>query len=225
MSDAEPKAAERSPWNSLEIAKLTVGVATPVMLFLVGQQITSASAEQSRAETRAAQAHAEESAAYSKVVEKRVEMWDKMAVPLNDIYAYMLQVGHWKSLSEADIIARKRQTDAIVHANRPFFSDEFFNAYTAFMKSVFEMYGGIGEDAKLRTSADLQLKGNPARFTGEDNRAAIHTGYYDLLDVVARELNLKIVRPELPKVRTARSRGDRIEIPSDGFDVAPSSGE
>jgi hypothetical protein len=188
-------------WNSLEIAKLAVGVLTPVMIFVLGFQVTEAARKQSRDEAKSAQLRAEQSVQFTRLIDKRVQLWERMAVPLNDVYAYMLQVGHWKDLNEADLIARKRQIDALVYANRPFFSDKFFNAYNAFMGSVFATYGAIGEDAALRTSIELQLRGKEARFTGEDNRAEIHKAYYDLLEVVADELNLKIERPPVPPSR------------------------
>ena len=205
MPNQQLDSRPRSPWNSLEVAKLAVGVLTPMSIALVSLSFTRDSNERTQAEAKAARDLAQQSAAYSRVVDKRVALWDKMAVPLNDIYAYMLQVGHWKTLNERDIIARKRQVDAILYANRPFFSQDFVDAYDAYMKNVFEIYGGVGQDARLRTSVELQLGGDKSRFTGEDNRDGIHNAYYGLLDVVAEELNLKIERPGVPK----RSGGGR----------------
>ena len=220
MPDEPSALPEKSPWNSLEIAKIVVGVLTPITIAVLGYQLAESGRQQSAMEASYARERAEQSAAYDKVVNKRAELWDRMAVPLNDIYVYMLQVGHWKELTEKDIVARKRQTDAVVYANRPYFSDELFNAYNEYMESAFATYGTIGEDARLRTNAQLQLGGNEARFTGEDNRAAIHDAYYDLLDVVAHELNLKIERPNLPKARNeAEARG--IPIPESELNRAP----
>jgi hypothetical protein len=118
---ADPDATAAKPlWNSLEVTKVVIAALTPFTLLILGQQFTAASQERSVNEARA-----------SKVVEKRVQLWDRLAMPLNDIYAYMMQVGQWKELNERDIIAPKRQADAIIHANRPFFSDEFYGATTA----------------------------------------------------------------------------------------------
>ena len=219
-----PPAQEKSPWNSLEIARLVVGALTPIMIFLLGLQVSEAARQQSLDEAKSAQLRSEQSAQFAKLVDKRVALWDKMAVPLNDIYAYMLQVGHWKELTEQDIVARKRLADAVVYANRPFFSDPFIDSYNEYMESVFATYGEVGQDARLRTNVELQLGGNEARFTGEDNRADIHDAYYNLLSVVANELNLEIARPPVPRARDGRAQNGII-IPDNNFNTAPTRGE
>lgn len=144
---------------------------------------------------------------FAALVEKRVALWDRLAFPLNDIYVYFLFVGHWKELSERDIVAAKRSTDRIVFAYRPFFSAQFFNAYTTFMDEAFLPYrGGHGSDAKLRAVniRPLDHKAETERFTDEDNGAAIHKAYYALLMVAADEFDLMIdlpVAPETPKTK------------------------
>ena len=215
MPDKSSESAEKSPWNSLEIAKLVVGVLTPIMIALLGWMLTVEGRVQAENSAATARMQAIEAAAYDKVVEKRAQLWDRMAVPLNDIYAYMLQVGHWKDLTDRDIVARKRQTDAVVYANRPYFSDQFFTAYNEYMDSVFATYGEVGKDARLRTNIEFQITGDEARFTGEDNRAAVHEAYYDLLEIVADELNLKIQRPKLPPTRFRAGLGT-VEV--EGFE-------
>ena len=46
----------------------------------------------------------------SEIAAKRVELWDRIAIPRNDIYTYMLFVGHWKDLTAADALARAYST-------------------------------------------------------------------------------------------------------------------
>src|SRR5262245_50752516 len=105
------QASVKSPWNSLELSKLVVGALTPALIFWYGQQVIS---EREKA--------AEASEKYTQVVKKRVELWDKLAGHLNDIYCYFLYVGHWKALAQPDIVSKKRELDKLVYANRPFFS-------------------------------------------------------------------------------------------------------
>ena len=191
----------------LGVILLIIGLLTPIAIALLGYWLDSRARTETEKQTASIQEQARETADYEKVVDKRAQLWDKIALPLNDIYAYMLQVGHWKELTPAELIARKRTTDAIVYADRPYFSDQFFKAYNGFMDSVFATYGAVGRDAKVRTSLALQLKGDPARFTNEDNRAQIHASYYNLLDVVASELNLKIARPPVPRSQSQTAGG------------------
>lgn len=202
MPEDLPQLSGKPLWNSLEVAKIAVAALTPLMLLFLGHQFSENSRRQTLEASRTAQVRSEQSAQFAKLVEKRLELWDKLAIPLNDTYVYLVQVGHWKQLSERDVISRKRQTDALIYANRPFFSDRFFNAYNGFIDTAFEPYQGIGEDAKLRTSAELQGGGSKSRFTGEDNREAIHNAYFQMLSIVAQELNLNIQKPPLPKSET-----------------------
>jgi hypothetical protein len=195
-SESKP---DKPVWNSLEWAKISVGVLTPAVILIFGHQLTS-----SREETSA------ETAKYVQVVKKRVELWDKSANSLNDVYCYFLYVGPWKSLSPVDIINRKRELDRIVYANRPFFSDRFFRHYQAFMDSAYEPYRGWGKDAALRTRAirpkDEQLEATS--FTGKDNSEEIHQRYFELLKVAASELNIEIPEAGAKVPKTPQSKKD-----------------
>ncbi|MGF1457289.1 MAG: hypothetical protein ACFB6R_18165 [Alphaproteobacteria bacterium] len=148
---------------------------------------------------------------FSELVVKRVELWDKLAFPLNDIYAYFLFVGNWKETGEREVIAAKRITDRIVHAYRPFFSQRFYDAYTAFMAESFSMFGKHGTDAKLRTQnirpEDQQIAAD--RFTGEDNAAGIHAAYFALLTIAAEDFDIVLttpIAPETPRPEQLRDK-------------------
>lgn len=138
---------------------------------------------------------------FSELVTKRVTLWDKLAFPLNDLYAYFLFVGNWKELTERDVIAAKRETDKIVHAYRPFFSQKFYDAYCAFMAEAFSMFGKRNADAKLRTRSirpqDEAVE--PNRFTDEDNSGRIHAAYFALLTVAAEEFDIQLTTPIAPE--------------------------
>ncbi|MET0279673.1 MAG: hypothetical protein ABW278_00925 [Steroidobacteraceae bacterium] len=88
-----------------------------------------------------------------KLVEKRIEVWDRLGPPVNDIYCYCLRVGTWKAHSPHAIVAKKRRADKLAYLSRPYFSDEFFADYTAFMDSCFQTFQDHGTDARIRTEA------------------------------------------------------------------------
>lgn len=197
-TDEASEGFKKPVWNSLEIAKLVVGALTPILIFVYGQKFTS---EREKA--------AEAVEQYAQVIKKRVELWDKLAIGLNDIYCYYLYVGHWKSLSPNDIVSRKRDLDKIVFANRPFFSDKFFEHYQAFMGATFRTFGGWGKDAALRTH-QIRPKDeglDVSSFTDEDNSKQIHERYFALLKFAATELNIHIPEagsgtpPKTPQTR------------------------
>lgn len=122
---------------------------------------------------------------------------------------------HGKKLKAADIIARKRVIDTVIYANRPYFLNDFLRVHDAFVRNVFCMYGGgTGEDAPLRTAAAIQFREtNDARFTGEDNRKAIHESYYSLLNVVATELGLENIGVPQAAEKPRADRGPATDEP------------
>src|SRR5262245_34795672 len=85
--------AGKSCWNSLEITKLIISASVPIMICVVGLMISGS--ERRQAETRAK---------FDQVAKKRIELWDKIAVPLNGIYCYFLCVGNWKELHPTNVI-------------------------------------------------------------------------------------------------------------------------
>ena len=86
-----------------------------------------------------------------RIIEKRVSIYEKIGKDLNDVYAFLTQVGDWKEFTPEDIIKKKRAVDKIMYINRPYWSDKAFKAYLNFMNSAFEIFTGVGEDAKLKT--------------------------------------------------------------------------
>jgi len=86
-----------------------------------------------------------------KLIEMRIEVWDKVGPQINDIFCYCVRVGRWKAFEPPDVIQKKRDADQQIHLSRPYFSPEFFNRYQEFVGSCFEIFQGHGEDAKLKT--------------------------------------------------------------------------
>ncbi len=183
-------------WGDWTVADFAGAIGTPLTIVIMTLIVGLWSARREERNRKAAA-----------VVKKRVELWDQIAGPLNDIYTYMLFVGHWKTLKAAEVIERKRNADKIVYAYRPFFTDAFYDAYMAFMNASFEHYGKWGTDACLRTlNIRPQDDGLTAEaFSDENNAAAIHKAYFALLSVAAHELDLDvstdIAAPETPTSR------------------------
>ncbi len=126
---------EKSEWTSLEITKILVGAMTPLLIAYFGFHLNSkadARAEQLDAQ---AQMRAERIAQFERVTQKRVELWDEVGPRLNDIYAYLMYVGHWKEIDAAHIVKKKREVDKLVYSYQSFFSQEFHRAYSDFMKA------------------------------------------------------------------------------------------
>ncbi len=123
----------------MEIVKIAVSFATPVILLLLGIWAKRLATEHSRRITLS-----------DRLIAKRLEMYESIGGDLNDIYTYLVQVGQWKEFTPGDIIAKKRKVDRIMYVNRPYWSEATFTGYMHFMQSCFKAWNKIGTDAKIR---------------------------------------------------------------------------
>ena len=137
----------QSQWTSLEVAKLAVGVLTPLLLLALGVVINSASKRVEQAQW-----------ANQKIVERRLKIYDEMAPLLNDLFCFYSFVGNYKELEPPAIVQRKRTLDKLFHINRPLFSAAFHKRYSEFMDTCFDTYAGAGLDAKIRSSIPVQQR-------------------------------------------------------------------
>jgi hypothetical protein len=133
-------------WTSLEIAKLVVGVLTPVAVVGLGFFLARL--------TRRVEAV---QWANQTVVTRRVELFTQVASKLNQLFCFATFVGRWKEIRPDQAVALKRDVDEIMYANRVLFSDELFTAYEAFMATLFHMYAVAGADAPLRVQIATEL--------------------------------------------------------------------
>jgi len=132
-------------WSSLEIAKLVVAAATPVVVVLIGIVVS-----------RAARRVEEAQWANRKLIERRLELYDEMARPLNDLYCFFHLVGHFREIEPPDAVARKRELDRAFYVNEFLMGPRFGELYRDFMTACFDMYTGFAQDAKLRSSVAAQ---------------------------------------------------------------------
>ncbi len=174
----------KSPWNSLEKAKIAVSAITPILVLTLGIIINNSVKEGERSTAL------------------RSEIYKTVGGDLNDIYCYLSFVGGWKEMTPIDIIARKRAVDKAMYTYRPFFSKELFSTYERFMAEAFKPYGGAGKDARIRSDietpdGDRRIHGTKGwdaswedRFTNERNKEAQREAYTRFLEQMARDLRL-----------------------------------
>jgi hypothetical protein len=133
-------------WNSLEVTKLAVSVMTPVAVVVLGILVQRATARIERAQW-----------ANQKVIEYRLQVFERVAPKLNRLLCFYTFVGPWKELSPPDVLRLKRELDEDVHVNRILFSPEFFDAYLRFMALLFQMFATPGRDALIRAFVQTEL--------------------------------------------------------------------
>ena len=174
----------KSPWNSLEKAKIAVSAITPILVLTLGIIINNSVKEGERSTAL------------------RSEIYKNVGGDLNDIYCYLSFVGGWKEMTPIDIIVRKRAVDKAMYTYRPFFSKELFSTYERFMAEAFKPYGRPGKDARIRSDietpdGDRRIHGTKSwdsswedRFTNERNKDAQREAYTKFLEQMARDLRL-----------------------------------
>ena len=98
--------------------------------------------------------------AKSKIIERRLEIYDKIAPQLNDLLCYFTYVGCWKDLTPEEVIKMKRVLDKEIYLAQPLFSSNFFSHCMAFVNLCYEPFVGWGKDAKLRTKFENRKEAN-----------------------------------------------------------------
>jgi len=87
-----------------------------------------------------------------KLVEKRLAVYDDLALDLNDLVCCFTFVGLWKELRPPDVVALKRKVDRKIHLAAPLFSRSLFEACEKFQNLCFETYTSWGKDASCGRS-------------------------------------------------------------------------
>ncbi|MDR7270791.1 hypothetical protein J2X20_003449 [Pelomonas saccharophila] len=126
-------------WPTLEIAKLIVGVLTPLSVALLGWLF---SRQLKRLDLS--------NWTNQKLIEKRLAIYDEIAPRLNQLLCFFTWVGYWKTISPADAIHAKRDLDKTLNIYRHVFEAEVYEAYQDYIHILFETYTSAGHDAKLR---------------------------------------------------------------------------
>ena len=120
-------------WNSLEIAKISASLITPMLVLFLGIVINNSIKKAERSTSL------------------RSEIYQTVGGDLNDIYSYLSFVGGWKENTPLEIIEKKRAVDKAMFTYRPFFTKELFTTYETFMKEAFDPFSGAGKDARIRS--------------------------------------------------------------------------
>ncbi len=183
-------------WNSLEVVNLLVGLLIPAVLLFVGVWMDRRIKEFEHRQW-----------SNQKVIEKRLEVYEKLTPDINEMMCYFMRIGSWKEHRPAEIVGMKRDLDKIAHIYAPLFSPLFLEKYNEFMKKCFAMFRGDGLDAQLRTECvyyrdayvgedgqgDQWQPEWDEYFTGPDeavDRDEVRAAYQELVGITAKELGV-----------------------------------
>jgi hypothetical protein len=128
-------------WTSLEIAKLVVGILTPIAVVILGIFVARATARIEQTQW-----------ASQKVVEYRLKIYENVAPKLNGLLCFYTFVGRWKEITPTEVLRLKRELDEDIYVYRMLFSPHLFETYQTFMETLFKTYAAPDRDALIRAS-------------------------------------------------------------------------
>ena len=132
-------------WGNLLIAVLVLAVLTAVIVAVLAFRFS-----------RIIKGMKKKQWSNQKLVEKRMEVFGRMAPKLNDIYCFFCYVGNWTGLTPPDIVRLKRDLDRDMNIYAKLFSEELSEKYRSFMLLCFVSKSGWEHDEKIKSSYDLR---------------------------------------------------------------------
>ena len=189
-----PTSIVDNPWDSLEVAKLLVGILTPISVAAIGWFIS-----------RRLRQLDQHMWASQKVIEKRIEVYDQIAPKLNSLFCFLTWVGNWKDVSPEDVIVYKRDLDKTMNIYRHLFEDEVFGCYQSYIHCAFRTFYGPGEDAKIRSAINSSNGDRTkhcsyewdenwnSRFAEghETELSEVREKYYKLMNTLSRSIGIE----------------------------------
>lgn len=132
-------------WNSLQIAIIIVAAVSLIVNLILAIR-TSRIKKQLLKQYQSNQ----------KLVEKRIEVFERMGPKLNDILSFFCYTGNWKELAPPDIMQLKRELDKDIQIHASHFSDELIPTYNAFMQLCFVAHTGWEHNEKIKSLYELR---------------------------------------------------------------------
>lgn len=177
-------------WSSLEIVRLAVDILTPLSVTALGWLISRRLKRLELVQWT-----------NQKLIEKRLDIYDRIAPLLNRLLCFYTWVGDWKDISPDEVIRTKRELDKTLHLYRHLFDDGVYLAYQDFMRALFETHAGAGLDAKIRSHIESP-DGDRARHGSQAWQAA-WAQRFSTADVVDRAEVRRLYLRIMATLRTA----------------------
>jgi len=189
----------KSVWNTLEVAKLIVGILMPIALAIFGFQAKEALQTSEAAISSALKAQEHQLSLSRSVIDKRKEIYDEIRIPLNNIYCYIEEVGKYKVMTPKTVIENRRELHEKMHTQRAYWSTKTFTLYLKYMDNVaFDTWNGVNRDAVIRDnpgqkkSLDTWLPEWQDKFNGTQHPE--HSKVYnELLNSISNDLSAGVV--------------------------------
>lgn len=138
-------------WNSLKIVIIIIAALAPMVVIIQALRFK-----------RIKEGLINQHQKNQKLVEKRLEVYERMGPKLNDLFCFFSYTGNWKELSPADIMSIKRELDKEINITTPLFSDALGRKYNSFMQLCFVAHSGWEHQEKIKSLYELRQENNVA---------------------------------------------------------------
>lgn len=182
--DTEPE----NVWNSLEVVKLIASILTPLIVGIIAYRLAKIGKDLEKKQWSG-----------RKIIEKRLDFYDKVVPDLNDLFCYYNRFGNWKELTPPEMIEKKRNLDKQFHIYSHIFKEDIILKYESYIHNCFKTYTGWGNDAKLKMN--LAKRADLPNWNPEWNELFVpdeqvdgqtfKISYDQLMDVIKRELEIE----------------------------------
>lgn len=149
MSPPEAQLTEQI-WESLKIAVIAIAVLSPVIIVFLIIRFN-----------RMKNHLINEYQSIQRLVQKRIEIYERIGPILNDILCFFSYTGNWKELTPIDIMRLKRELDKEMNINKPLFSEDLSKKYNAFMQLCFVSHSGWEHEEKIKSLYELRQERDP----------------------------------------------------------------
>lgn len=137
-------------WESLKIAIIAIAVLAPVIIIFLIIRFN-----------RIKKHLINEFQSTQRLIEKRIEIYDRIGPKLNDILCFMNYTGNWKDLTPLDIMRLKRELDKEMNISAPLFSEDLLKKYNSFMQVCFVSHSGWEHEEKIKSQYVLRQEQDP----------------------------------------------------------------
>ncbi len=136
-------------WNSLKIAILIIATLAPIIIaFLVFRYNRIIKRLNKKHQTN------------QRIVEKRIEIYDRIGPKLNDILCFYCYSGNWKEITPIDIIRLKKELDKDIKIYTPLFSNDLSKKYIDFIHLCFVSFSGWEHKEKIKSLYEIRQEHN-----------------------------------------------------------------
>jgi len=95
-----------------------------------------------------------------RIVEKRIEIYERIGPKLHDIISFYCYSGNWKEITPLEIRRLKKELDEEININSPLFSNDLGKKYNDFMLLCFVSFSGWEHKEKIKSLYEIRQEQN-----------------------------------------------------------------